>query len=96
MSFFFTYVLLYLDSKRNIRKFYTGFTSKLDSRRLKHITKSVQATKGFDKIELVYYEACLSKKDARKRELQLKTGFGRGYIKRRIEDYLKSLNAAVV
>jgi putative endonuclease len=53
-----------------------------------HLNKNVTTTKKFDKIVLVYYEACLSKKDARKRELQLKTGFGRGYLKRRMENYL--------
>jgi putative endonuclease len=50
----------------------------------------VFATKKFDTIELVYYEACISKTDAIKRELQLKTGFGRGYIKKRLESYLTS------
>lgn len=39
---------------------------------LSHKTRSVTTTKKFDNIELVYYEACRSKTDARKRELQLK------------------------
>jgi len=38
--------------------------------------------------KLIYYEACLSKKDAQNRERQLKTGFGRGYLRRRLKDYL--------
>jgi len=33
---------------------------------------------------LVYYEACLEKDNAVKREKELKTGFGRAYLKRRI------------
>jgi len=32
---------------------------------------------------------CQKETGARKRELQLKTGFGRGYLKRRIENYLE-------
>jgi len=40
--------------------------------------------------DLIYYEACLSKTDARKRELQLKTGYGRGYLKRRLQTYFSS------
>jgi hypothetical protein len=32
-------------------------------------------------------EACLSKEDASEREKQLKTGFGRGYLKRRLKNY---------
>jgi len=39
--------------------------------------------------KLVYYEVCLSKKDAQKRERQLKTGFGRGYLRKRLENYFE-------
>lgn len=86
---YFTYVLFCFDSKRDRRKFYIGITSDIQKRLRKHKSKSVKTTKSFDRIELVYYEMCLNKKDADKRELQLKTGFGRGYINKRIENYLK-------
>ena len=86
---YFTYVLFCFDSKRDRRKFYVGITSDIQKRLRKHKSKSVKTTKSFDRIELVYYEMCLNKKDAEKRELQLKTGFGRGYINKRIENYLK-------
>jgi len=66
-----------------------GSTEDLKGRILNHKAKSVDTTKNFDKIELIYYEACLNKAGARRRELQLKTGFGRGYINRRLENYLK-------
>ena len=88
---FYTYVLKCIDTKSNRKKFYVGYTNDLKTRLLAHTAKSIRTTKSFDKIELVYYEACLNKTDARKRELQLKTGFGRGYLKRRIESYLKDL-----
>lgn len=88
---YFTYVLRCFDFKRKRCKFYTGVSKKLPDRLEDHSTKSVSTTKSFDKIELVYYEACLSKKDAVIREHQLKTGFGRGYLKRRIENYLKNV-----
>lgn len=88
---FYTYVLLCIDSKRNRRKFYIGSTEDYKKRVIKHKTKSVKTTKSFDRIELVYLEMCLNKTDARRRELQLKTGFGRGYLKRRIENYLRSI-----
>lgn len=88
---FYTYILLCQDFKNNRRKFYVGSTKDLKERILDHKSKSVETTKNFDKIELVYYEACINKTDARKRELQLKTGFGRGYIKRRLLTYLKDL-----
>jgi putative endonuclease len=35
-------------------------------------------------VKLVYYEACRSLEAARAREKQLKTGFGRGYLKKRL------------
>jgi len=63
----------------------------LNNRLEDHVAHKVKTTKKFDKVELVYYEACLDKTDARKREIQLKTGFGRGYIKRRIENYLNDM-----
>ena len=70
---------------------YVGFTNDLRQRVSQHKAKSVKTTKKFDAIFLVYYEACLRKKDALKRELQLKTGFGRGYLKRRLSDYFAGL-----
>lgn len=87
---YYTYVLL-CSNEKGKKEFYTGSCEVLEDRFEDHITHSVKTTKKFDKVELVYYEACLNKTDARKRELQLKTGFGRGYLKRRIESYLKSL-----
>ncbi len=87
---YFVYVLRCIDFKRNKIIFYVGVTDKLIERIKDHKSKSVETTKAFGRIELVYYEASLNKTDARKRELQLKTGFGRGYIKRRLENYLKS------
>ncbi len=72
-------------------EFYTGYCEVLNNRLEDHVAHKVKTTKKFDKVELVYYEACLDKTDARKREIQLKTGFGRGYIKRRIENYLNDM-----
>ena len=85
----YTYVLLCIDTQRKRRKFYIGSTDDLSRRLIAHLSKNVKTTKSFDKIELVYYEVCFNKTDARKRELKLKTGFGRGYINHRIEEYLK-------
>ena len=81
---YYTYVLSCSDSSGQ-REHYVGSTEDLRKRLKQHRANEVQSTKGSDKIELVYYEACRSKTDARRRELQLKTGFGRGYLKRRLE-----------
>ena len=82
---YYTYVLSLTDD-RNGKKFYVGATSNLQERILRRKNKGVETTKKFDKVTLVYYEACRSKTDALKREIQLKTGFGRGYIKKRLEN----------
>jgi len=68
--------------------FYIGYCRNLKKRLKRHNRGEVKTTAKYDKIRLVYYEACLDKKDAYKRERQLKTGFGRGYLKRRLENYL--------
>ncbi len=88
---YYTYVLLCFDKKRQRQELYIGSTGDLKDRFKKHKIGEVKTTKSFDNIVLVYYEACVNKTDARKRELQLKTGFGRGYIKKRIQSYLKSI-----
>ena len=72
-------------------KFYIGYTDNIDRRIDEHITLKTLSSKRIKNLIPVYYEACMSKKDARCRELQLKTGFGRGYLRKRLEDYLNSL-----
>ncbi|MDP3741241.1 MAG: GIY-YIG nuclease family protein [bacterium] len=84
---YYTYVLFCKNKASNTEKFYTGSTEDLRNRISEHKSGKVKSTKIFDTILLVYYEACLNKTDARKRELQLKTGFGRGYLKKRLENY---------
>ena len=86
--FYYTYVLRC--TKNGVIYFYVGYTTDLRKRVKRHLQKEVEATRSYERIELVYYEACQNKTDARKRELQLKTGFGKGYIKRRLVSYLQS------
>jgi putative endonuclease len=50
-----------------------------------HNSGQVESTKSRLPLELVYYEACLSKDKAISREKTLKTGFGRKYLKNRIK-----------
>jgi inosine/xanthosine triphosphate pyrophosphatase family protein len=47
-------------------------------------------TKKYDVSKLVYFEAINDASQAIAREKQLKTGFGRGYLKRRLDKYFKS------
>jgi len=86
---YYNYVLL-CESKFRKNVYYIGYCKDLKNRVNEHIYRETKTTKKFDTITLVYYEACLNKTDALKREKQLKTGFGRGYLNRRIHEYLKS------
>jgi putative endonuclease len=80
------YVYAFYDKIREI--FYVGYTNDLKRRVKEHNVGKTQTTSRMPDKLLVYYEACLSKKDAEEREKQLKTGFGRGYLKRRLKNYL--------
>ena len=83
---YYTYVLL--SEKDN--KFYIGFTDNLRKRLTEHNRGLVNSTKSRRPLKLVYCEICLSEKDALKREKYFKTGFGRRFLRNRLEDYLKS------
>lgn len=77
---FYTYVLRSLKDGN----LYIGWTSGLKNRFQIHNQGKVEATKYRIPLELIYYEACTNKELAISREKQLKTGFGRAYLKRRL------------
>ena len=77
---FYTYVL----ASEIDDKLYIGWTDDLKSRFIKHNNGKVESTRCRVPLKLVYYEACLVKSRAIEREKQLKTGYGRKYIIRRI------------
>jgi putative endonuclease len=78
-DFAYTYVLECGDGK-----LYMGSTIDLKRRIEEHLRGVVPATQYWLPVRLVYYEACRSEREARKRELQLKTGFGRRDLKSRL------------
>ena len=69
-------------------RFYIGYTGDLRKRISEHKSGKNLTTRRMSIQELVYYEASISKKDAEAREKQLKTGFGRGYLRKRLKEYL--------
>ena len=71
-------------------KFYIGFTPELENRIEKHETGKVASTSNRRPFKLIYYEACLHKKDALKREKYFKTGFGRMFLKNRLESFFQT------
>ena len=81
-----TYVLL---SEKD-EKFYVGFTKDLRERLEKHKTGKVKSTANRRPLKLIYYEACLDERDAIKREKYFKTGFGRRFLRNRLESFLET------
>jgi len=80
MGFYYTYVLL---SKKD-GKYYIGWSDNLIVRLKRHQEGKVKATKERRPVELVYYEACLSKEQAIHREKYFKSGYGRRFLKNRL------------
>jgi len=68
-------------------KLYTGFTKDLRRRIEQHNRGQGIVTKGRAPFELVYYEACINKYDAIRREKYLKSGYGKRYLKNRLRNY---------
>jgi len=82
------YVYILQSSKDG--KLYVGFTSDLRRRFKEHNAGASRSTKARRPFALVYYEAYVSEKDAKKREHSLKLfGKAREGIKRRIQNSLK-------
>jgi putative endonuclease len=81
---YYTYVL---HSKKD-KKFYVGFTGDLKLRFEQHNNGQVESTMKRRPLELIYYEACLDKQDAIRREKYLKSYHGKMFIKNRLQSYL--------
>ena len=83
------YVYVLLSEKDS--KFYTGQTNDLKRRIQEHQSGNVRSTWNRKPLKLIYYEACLDEDDAKQREIYLKSGKGKKYIKNRLKRYLENL-----
>ncbi len=81
---YYTYVL----QSENDEKFYVGFTKDLKLRFEQHKSGFVESRKDRRPLKLVYYEACLNKGDALRREKYLKSYHERMFLQRRLKSYL--------
>ena len=84
MEFFYTYVLR---SEKDLN-YYVGFSKDVKLRFEQHKNGLVKSTQNRRPMKLIYYEACLSQKDALHREKYLKTHYGRMFLKNRLKSYL--------
>jgi len=81
--FFYNYVI----QSKNNDQLYIGYTTNLKKRIEKHNKGLVKSTKPYRPWELIYYESCLNKNDAIRREKYLKTSTGQRLLKRRLKEY---------
>jgi len=81
---YYTYIL---KSKKS-GKFYTGATNDLRKRLKLHNDGKSNFTKKDKPYELIYYEACKEREDAFAREIYLKSGYGKRFIKNRLRRFL--------
>jgi putative endonuclease len=76
-------------------RFYTGSTNDLKRRLQKHRGErnfgDVRSTRNRRPLKLIYYEGCLNEKDAKQREIYLKFGMGKKYLKSRNKNYMQDL-----
>lgn len=89
MKFYYTYVL----RSEKDKKLYYGYTEDLKLRIEQHNNGEVDSTKFRRPLALIYFEACLSKEDALRREKYFKTHYGRMFINKRLKSYFNRLNS---
>ena len=87
--FYYVYVL---QSMKDLN-YYIGFTNDLRRRMEDHQVGKSFATAPRRPFKLIYYEACLSNADARRREKYFKDTSGRRYLAQRLREYRKTNNS---
>lgn len=83
IMFFYVYVLESIE----YGNLYIGFTTDFKKRLKEHNRGLNVSTKLYKPWKLIYYEACLNKKDAQRREKYLKINRGSRLLKRRLKEY---------
>ena len=81
---YYTYVLHSMKDNN----LYYGYTKDLKKRFDLHNKGLVESTKYRHPLKLIYYEACISQKDATNREKYFKTYQGRMFLQKRLKSYL--------
>ncbi len=71
---------------------YTGMCGDLRDRIRDHEAGRVHSTRFRRPLRLIYYEACISRSDAARREIYLKTGRGKKYLAQRLRDSIAAIS----
>jgi len=83
LKFYYVYVL----ESENVNELYIGYSDNLKKRFKEHNQGKNRSTRPYRPWKLIYYEACLNKKDAERREKYFKKTQGRRLLKRRLKEY---------
>ena len=78
---------VYILHSQKDHKLYTGFTNNIKRRVIEHNSGKVESTKLRRPHKLIYYEAYIEKSDAENREIFLKSGSGKRYLKKQLKIY---------
>lgn len=78
---FFVYILQSLVDNNH----YTGYTENLEKRIKRHNEGYVRSTRKRKPFKLIYFEEFNTKKEAQDRERYLKSGWGRKYLKAKLQ-----------
>ena len=83
MKFFYVYALY-----NKVKNFiYVGYSENLKQRIKEHNSGKSKSTKHYIPLKLIFYEAYLSKADAKRREKYLKSNKGRTTLMTMLKDY---------
>ena len=85
MKFYYVYIIKSLIKDQ----IYVGYTEDLKKRFKEHNHGDSPSTSKYKPFELIHYEAYRSKKDAKRRELYLKTTKGKTTLRTMLKDFLK-------
>jgi putative endonuclease len=82
------YHYVYVLESEKDGNFYVGYTMDVQRRVQEHNDGQVRSTKGRLPMKLIYWEGCINRQDATRREKYLKTAWGKRFIKERVSHYL--------
>ena len=88
MKFYYVYIL-HNTSKKYI---YIGYSEDIKTRVANHNAGKVKSTKHYLPLELIHYEAYEDIKDAKRRELYLKTNKGKTTLKTMLKEYFNKIS----
>jgi len=80
---------VYILKSKKDNSLYTGYSTNVKERVLEHQKGQVYSTRHHRPLEVIYCELYKNRKDAMKREKFFKSGWGRNYIKKILENTLK-------